>query len=454
MKRNFTFCLLLYFGLTSVLAGQSLERKGSLGAQIGLTEDGQAILINRVLDNSTAAAIGLKANDILKTVNGTSYTTLPDLVGHTTTWRAGQKIQMEVLRDGTTTALNGLVKGKPFETSEHGEVIYGAVPFEGGLLRSILELPHAVKNPPVLFFLQGFGCSSIDAYANPLGPVKQLVEGLVAQGIAVFRVEKPGLGDSKDTPDCAEIGYHLEVDAFTKSLKTLKSTEGIDADKIYLFGHSLGGVTAPLLAERIPVKGIVNYGSVATTWYEYLLKVLREQEVMQGTDLERIEEVVRLREPILHDYLVKKMTPEQLMANPAYRDHLSTGLPLLQNGQTLGRHYTFMQEINETNITKAFKRANTYFLGIHGEFDLHAIDEEWAEDVAELVNYYHPGKGEWMVLPGTEHGFSKVASMAENVRLRQAGLMNMNYMSKNFNPELVEVVANWIQKISKMDQNG
>ena len=52
---------------------------------------------------------------------------------------------------------------------------------------------------------------------------------------------------------------------------SLKMPE-IDSENIFLFGHSLGGVTAPLIAAEVPVRGIINYGSVATTWYEYLLR--------------------------------------------------------------------------------------------------------------------------------------------------------------------------------------
>ncbi|MEO1627840.1 MAG: alpha/beta fold hydrolase, partial [Bacteroidota bacterium] len=416
---------------------------------------GKGILVPQVLDNGTAAAVGIQAGDILYEINGKNYTDVAALVEHTSGWRAGDEMTVRLLRGTKMMELSGVVKGKPMESSDHGTVIYGAVPFQGGQLRSILELPKGVDNPPVVFFLQGFSCGSIDYYYDQRNPVKQLVEGLVEKGIAVYRVEKPGLGDCQGTPNCEDIGYHLEVDAFAEALRMLKKTDGVDRDNIYLFGHSLGGVTAPLLAEREKVKGIVSYGSVATTWYEYSLRILREQHSMRGKDLEGIEESIRTRGPLLYDFLVKKMTPEQLRAIPAYEGLLETGLPMLdEDNQTLGRHYTFMQEINETNITKAFKNAGVHFLGVHGEFDLHAIDYKWAEYQASVVNAYHPGKGSWTILKGTEHVFAKVPSMEEHLRLRSEGLFTGAYMSKHFNPELVTIVSDWIQKIRQETQNG
>lgn len=438
-----TLCCCFFFNFC---LAQELARKGSLGAVVRNGEGAAAIQIGEVLQHSTAEALGIKSGDVILSINDKKFTQTQDLIGYTSTWRSGDELNVSVSRNGETLSLKGKVKGKPLEISEYADVVYGAIPFKQGMLRSILEAPKGVDNPPVLFFLQGFSCSSIDFYYNPASPIKQLTEGLVERGIAVFRVEKPGVGDCINLPPCEEIGYKEEVEAFTVALKALKKIKAIDAENIFLFGHSLGGVTAPLLAEQARVKGIVNYGSVSTTWYEYLLKVLREQEVLQGRDYETVETNVRRREPILHDYLVKKMTPRELAANPDYAPYLSNGLPLLDGNYAIGRHYTFMQEINDVNTTKALKNANAHFLGIHGEFDIHAVDYEWAEDMAAIVNAYHPGKGEWKILKGTEHAFAKVESMEENVRLRRQGLLNGAYMSEHFNSELTKMVGEWIWK--------
>lgn len=353
-----------------------------------------------------------------------------------------------MIRSEKKISLLAKVQAKPKETSAFAEVFYEEVPFDNGSLRSIIELPKDTKNPPVLFYLQGFGCSSIDLYYNDQDPIKQFTEGLTKLGIAVYRVEKPGLGDSKNDESCEEIGYHKEVLAFEKALAKLKQDPRIDGDRIFLFGHSLGGVTAPLLVERIPVAGIINYGSVFGKWYDYLLRVVKDQAAVRGKDPQIIKEEFEKRQPLLYDSMILKKTPEVLSMNPEYKKIMSTGLPLIEGDKAIGRHYRFMQEINEADTKEALKNANTYVLAIHGEHDIHAIDASWAQHTAEWVNSFYPGKAEWKVLPNTEHSFAKVASMKENIRLRDLGEMNNQYYGENFDTEIIPMVAGFIKNHS------
>lgn len=439
---------LLFILLGLHLNAQSLERGGSLGSYIATAENEGGVLIQKVIPKSTSEKIGLQTNDIITAINGEEIKRHTEIVNMTREWRAGDPLKLQVLRAGKTIELSGYVSGKPLETSPYGEVIYGAVAYDKGLLRSILTLPENVENPPVIFFLQGFSCSTIDYYYNQESVIRKLIDSWVKEGIAVYRVEKPGVGDCKDLPACADIGFNYEVDAFHTALLHLKNIPSINPEEIYLFGHSLGGVTAPLLAARTPVKGIVNYGSVATSWYEYLIKVLREQEAISGTPYDQIELNVRQRTPLLHEYLVEKKSPAELEKNPLYKELMPTGLPVRDGDKMIGRHYTFMQEINDANIVQALKEANCYVLALHGEFDLHAVDYEWAEQTAKIVNSFSQGKGSWKIIPKTEHGFAIVPSMEAYLKMRNEGIFNGQYMSEHYNPEVAEAVIEWIKKIN------
>lgn len=446
MKQILPLLMMLFVWL-GTCTSQELERGGSLGARIGVPDQGAGVLVQQVLPGGTADNIGLKANDVLEKVNGTLIEDPNALVAMTRSWRAGQSITVSLRRNDIPQTIKGLVKGKPIEEPAAGTIKYGSIAYDGGQLRSILNLPEGSNRPPVVFFLQGFGCSSIDYYYSPSNPIRQLVEGWVSAGFAVFRVEKPGMGDCKGLPDCAEIGYNYEVEAFKTSLRQLKQNTAIDPEQIFLFGHSLGGITAPLLAADTKVKGIINYGSVATTWYEYLLKVLREQEAISGTDYATIEANVRARTPLLHAYLVEKQTPDQLAANPDFEPLLSSGLPVRDGNYMLSRHYSFMQQINDANIVAAFQKADCHLFALHGEFDLHAVDAEWAEQSAAVVNSFAPGKGSWKVLPETEHGFAIVPTMEEYVNMRQDGRFNGRYMEEHFNPKMVEETVQWMRSV-------
>lgn len=442
--------LILFVACTASVKTQSLERKGSLGAEIGFNADSTGVLIKRVLPGSTAEAIGVQAGFVLLSVNGTKVKTPSELIDITSTWRAGDDIVIDLVKYETFAIAEGKVIAKPKETSSHGAVMYGEVEFDNNLLRSILITPTAVENPPVLFYVQGYGCASQDYYHSP-HPVKSFIEDMVSKGIAVFRMEKPGMGDSSGDLDCDEIGYHKEVDAFTAGLQALKNNELVDTSNVFLFGHSLGGITAPQLAARIPVAGMVNYGSVSTSWYEYLIKMMREQSLIFDMDYEEIQHRVRERAPIVHAYLVEKQSLETLQANPDFKGHLYSGLPHIdESGKVLFRHYDFMPEINSVDITSELKNAATYTLALQGEFDIAAIDEEWAKYEADVVNAYHPGKGEWQIVKNAEHGLATIESRDQQMALRESGEFNLAYMAEHYQNSIGDIVFEWIQKVMKL----
>jgi pimeloyl-ACP methyl ester carboxylesterase len=446
-----TFAIIssLTFFLFGTLNAQILERGGSLGSYIHPNEEGEGIRIGKVLPDGTAEQIGLKENDILFSVNGTTVNSVPQIVAMTRTWRENDDLKVTLIREQDMMMnIEGKVKGKPKESSTHGQVIYGSVPYEQGQLRSILNLPEGIANPPVVFYIQGYSCYSIDFYYNEKDPLRQWVEDLVEKGFAVFRMEKPGMGDSENTGNCTSIGYNEEVAAFTAGLRTLKEHESIDSNNIFLFGHSLGGITAPLMASQEKVRGIINYGSVSTSWYEYLIKVLREQEVTTGSpNFMEIEQNTRARIPLLHDYLVKKLSLDELLNKPGYEELMSSGLPLWDGKLFIGRNFSFMPEVNDANLTEALAKSACPVLAISGEYDIAVVDSEWAGQVAEIVNHFHPGFGSSLILPKTQHSFIKVPSMEEYVQLRNENLFNNAYMSEHYNPALVEEMSKWINKV-------
>lgn len=445
MKKITTFlCLFLWFA-TQIVA-QTLDRKGALGVVISNTEDSTGIHVDRLVPGGTAEGLGLQANDLILTVNDKAYNKVQDLVTLTQTWRAGNPLTVGITRAGKAVKLKGKVIGKPMESCEHGEVIYGTMPFDGGLYRSILMLPKDVKNPPVMFFLPGFGCGSLDFWYDNQVPIKRFLDGLVAQGIAVYRIEKPGMGDSETTIKCNEMGYHYEVALHKAATEHLQKINTIDSDNIFFFGNSLGGRTAPLIAAEVPVKGVICWGTVARTWYEYELRILRDRQVQKGMDYASIDSNFQAKAPVVHAHLVQKMSPDEIMANPAYAEAFEEHYGY-DGDKIFGMHYTYTQEINEANLGTAWKKANCPVLALHGEFDYHAIDSEWAEYTANMVNSFRPEQGTFKILAGTEHGYTKVSSMQKNIELLQAGKMDGAYRAAHFNEEIVEVVAEWIKGI-------
>jgi len=430
---------LLFIGTSTA---QVLERKGALGARLEPVADGRGVRIVEVLPLGSAAGIGLKAGDELLIVNGTEVTTVGDLVQQVGRWRKNEALTVTALRHARSVKLKGRVVGKPLETSEHGEVRYGEVPFDGGALRSILIRPKGVARPPVILWLPGVGCYSQDFFASPRSPYKQWVEDIVAQGIAVYRVEKPGMGDSRNNTPCEQMDFDHEVEAYRTALVHLHNMPDIDAGRIFLYGHSMGVLSAPLVATAAPVAGIIAWGGVATTWFEYEVELIREQQRLEGRDVVAIEADLRAKLPLLADFYLAQRTPEELAQVSAYAEVLPDYTEgALWHGLM---HYSFFHDIGRFDILSAYRGANCPVLTLAGEFDLHTVDTTWAATIADAVNATRPGAAESRVVKGTTHHYHTVPSMQEYVRMQAAGTLDQNFMAEHFNAEVPRLVARWV----------
>jgi dienelactone hydrolase len=118
---------------------------------------------------------------------------------------------------------------------------------------------------PAVLFLQGGGCSSIDVPWAPhnIWPMS-LLTAMAARGFVTMRVDKPGAGESEGPP-CAESGFREELAGYRAALHALVANPVVDPGRVFLFGDSLGGFMAPLLARETRVAGISAYGTIAFT---------------------------------------------------------------------------------------------------------------------------------------------------------------------------------------------
>ena len=454
--KNSLFVFTLLFMTSQLLNAQSLSRKGSLGAYIGGISDSlrqvhglkeaEGAYIQRVIPNSTAAAIGMQADDIVLSLNGQIALGSSGLVNLAQQLIGNEAVEIEILRQGKAMKLSGKVVPKPKEQSDIAEVIYDQVAVADGQLRSIIYKPKSAGPHPAIFFIQGYTCSSIDYYFDPQSNMRQLFEGLVKEGFVVFRVEKPGMGDSKNAKPCAQIGFKEEVAAFEAAYKAMQQYDFIDQDKLYIFGHSMGGVIGPVLAEKYQPKGIAVYGTVGKAWFEYMVDIFRVQQERLGMEYLEVEQSTKEMIPFLYEYLLEKKTPAELLQNPAFDTLIQNGA-MSYNGedQFLYRHYTFWQELSDVDITKAWVESAAHALVIYGEYDIQAIGPDYTKTIADAVNAYDEGKGTFVLLPKTEHGFTQLDSFEEYLRRREDGSFNRNFINQHFNTDLIDIISNWIK---------
>ena len=129
-------------------------------------------------------------------------------------------------------------------------------------LKGVLTLPDNTENKvSAVVFVHGSGSSNMDEKVYSLTPFKDLAEGLAKQGIASVRYDKRsfahGLKIVMNKKEVLTVKEETIEDAVLAA-QLLKNDSRIDADKVFIVGHSMGGMLAPRIdAEGGDFKGFV-----------------------------------------------------------------------------------------------------------------------------------------------------------------------------------------------------
>jgi hypothetical protein len=245
--------------------GDTLPRRAALGIPLAI-DDAGAVIVTAVPDGSAAAPAGVLVGDELAALDRMPITSIPQVQSIIGSHRGGDELAIDVRRGGEARRLVAVLKSFPFESLPNTAFEYGHVMLPDGVrLRMIVSRPTPDAGPaPALMFLQGGGCGSIDnPYAGSTGP-NAFVHAAALRGFVTMRVDKPGTGESEGRP-CAEIGFREELAGYEAAFRALLSDPAVDRERVYLFGVSLGGFFAPLIAREARVAGIVTYGTLGFT---------------------------------------------------------------------------------------------------------------------------------------------------------------------------------------------
>ncbi len=146
-------------------------------------------------------------------------------------------------------------------------------------LPGILTYPTKVKKFPVLILVHGSGPQDRDETVGPNKPFRDLAWGLAKQGVAVIRYDKRtlvyGAHSSLQGKDFT-LNEETVNDALA-AIRLAKAIPGADPERIYVLGHSQGGMMAPLIAERTDkdLAGIILLAAPARKFE----KMLEDQHV-------------------------------------------------------------------------------------------------------------------------------------------------------------------------------
>lgn len=128
------------------------------------------------------------------------------------------------------------------------EVIVGSGEWS---LHGTLSVPNEDGPVAALVLVHGSGPNDRDETIGPNKPFRDLAWGLASKGVAVLRYEKRTKAHASKLAALKSTFTVKEetIDDALEAVALLRQTKGIDANRIFVLGHSLGGMLAPRIGK-------------------------------------------------------------------------------------------------------------------------------------------------------------------------------------------------------------
>ena len=169
-------------------------------------------------------------------------------------------------------------------------------------LPATLTMPKGEGPFPAVILVHGSGPNDRDETVGANRPFKDLAWGLATSGIAVLRYEKR----TKEYP--AELAAMIgtltvreeTIDDALAAIDLLREVEGVDAERIFILGHSLGGMLAPrIAAQSVGLAGVIILAGPTRSLEDlileqtiYLASLDGEIDAYEATQIEQIRNLV------------------------------------------------------------------------------------------------------------------------------------------------------------------
>ena len=281
------------------------------------------------------------------------------------------------------------------EAAEEGDTacenIELALPVEGRCeLPGTLSLPEGEGPFPVVVLIHGSGPNDRDETVGMLKPFRDLAEGLAEKGIAVYRFDKRSKVYGRELADDTQATLMDEsIEDAVAAVQLMAGQDAIDASRIFVLGHSLGGCAIPAIDRELKTAETKAAG--------YILMAASPRKLWELMK-EQMEYLYSLRPEVTEEELAEKD------ATIAQIEKLKDLDALPDTEAILGAYVPYWKWLRDYDILETARQITAPCLLLQGEEDYQATMEDYA-----LWKEGLKGKENWTFksYPGLVHAFVK-----------------------------------------------
>ena len=295
-------------------------------------------------------------------------------------------------------------------------------------LKGILTLPDNITEPvPAVVLVHGSGSSNMDEKVGKITPFKDLAEGLAKQGIACVRYNKRSFSYGfKMVMDKKNIVTVKEetIDDAIMAANLLKNDSRIDTSKVFIIGHSMGGMLAPRIdAEGGNFRGLIMMAGSPLPMEKIMLIQLEEQMAEMTGLTKKIISKQLDKFTVLFEGLYE-LTDEAAKATK------------IGNGVTL----YYFKEMGQPSVEDYLNKTDKPMLIMQGEKDFQVrADRDYAAYQKILVGRSNVT---FKLYPGLNHAF--VPATYEDISMAKKEYS----IEKHIGDDVISDIANWIKSIN------
>ncbi len=415
----------------------ALPRRGLLGLRFAESPANDGVIVTELTLPAGAKAQGVCVGDVLLSADGYAFDNISVFRAWSAGVKAGVSVRLSVQRGAQLLSLEVIPQPAPIETAEGVRSHYGQASLSDGTrLRTIITESTGGVSKAVVFVLPGYSLTSCEWAQHPDFSLRRWVQDVALAGYKVLRVERRSCGESDRCLDAQgaiiDPGFDREVQDWIQVHSEL-SREGELRDLPWvLYGYSLGGLQAPLVAPQIGAAAIAVWGSGCDTWSEYSDALLRRRmrfAAMRESDIER---AVRAQQRLFASVLLGGHSLADWHSKDTAARAFASWLGVTENEQIHGRSVDYWRGVYCCPCADPLAQWDRPMLVLRGESDCVTFAHEH-EQIAKMARM-----GEYVSIPGVDHDYTQHASMEAAYQKTTLG---------EYSPLPASVFTRWLDRV-------